>query len=91
MALDELTEPPTIVVLRGTSDDLAVWRGELDMLYEPRRLVLAVPAAATDLPAALADKRPQPGTVAYVCRGTTCSAPLASLGELVRALKSGSI
>ena len=89
MALDELTEPPTIVVLRGTSDDLAVWRGELDKLYEPRRLVLAVPADATELPAALADKRPQPGTVAYVCRGTTCSAPLATLGELVRMLKSG--
>jgi hypothetical protein len=89
MALDELTEPPTIVVLRGTSDDLAVWRGELDKLYEPRRVVLAVPADAVGLPTALADKRPQPGTVAYVCRGTTCSAPLATLGELVRALKSG--
>ncbi len=88
MALDELTEPPTIVVLRGAADDLAVWRAELDKLYEPRRCVLTVPADATDLPAALADKRPQAGTVAYVCRGTTCSAPLATLGELVRSLKS---
>jgi uncharacterized protein YyaL (SSP411 family) len=88
MALDELTEPPTIVVLRGAADDLAVWRAELDKLFEPRRLVLAVPADATGLPAALADKRPQAGTVAYVCRGTTCSAPLATLGELVRSLKS---
>ena len=88
MALDEFTEPPTIVVLRGAADDLTVWRAELDKLYEPRRLVLAVPADATGLPAALADKRPQAGTVAYVCRGTTCSAPLATLGELVRSLKS---
>jgi uncharacterized protein YyaL (SSP411 family) len=88
MALDELTEPPTIVVLRGPADDIAVWRAELDKLYEPRRLVLAVPADATGLPAALADKRPQATTVAYVCRGTTCSAPLATLGELVRSLKS---
>jgi len=88
MALDELTEPPTIVVLRGAADDVTVWRAELDKLYEPGRLVLAVPADATDLPAALADKRPQAGTVAYVCRGTTCSAPLATLGELVRSLRS---
>jgi hypothetical protein len=88
MALDELTEPPTIVVLRGADDDLAVWRAELDKLYEPRRCVLTVPADATDLPEALADKRAQAGTVAYVCRGTTCSAPLATLGELVRSLKS---
>jgi uncharacterized protein len=88
MALDELTEPPTIVVLRGAADDLGVWRTELDKLYEPGRIVLAIPADATDLPAALADKRPQAGTVAYVCRGTTCSAPLGTLGELVRSLKS---
>jgi uncharacterized protein YyaL (SSP411 family) len=88
MALDELTEPPTAVVLRGTAEDLAVWRNELDKLYDPRRLVLAVPNDAHDLPPALADKRPQAGTVAYVCRGTTCSAPLATLGDLVRALKS---
>ncbi|MCM2312961.1 MAG: hypothetical protein NDI84_16330, partial [Steroidobacteraceae bacterium] len=88
MALDEFTEPPTIVVLRGATDDLAVWRTELDKLYEPRRLVLAVPDDAQDLPVALADKRPQATTVAYLCRGTTCSAPLSTLGELVRALKS---
>jgi hypothetical protein len=88
MALDEFTEPPAVVVLRGTADDLAVWRTELDKLYDPRRLVLAVPGDAQDLPAALADKRPQAGTVAYVCRGTTCSAPLGTLGDLVRALKS---
>jgi uncharacterized protein YyaL (SSP411 family) len=27
------------------------------------------------------------GTVAYVCRGMTCSAPITSLGELIRGLK----
>jgi hypothetical protein len=88
MALDELTDPPTAVVLRGTVEDLAVWRTELDKLYDPRRFVLAVPGDARDLPAGLADKRPQAGTVAYICRGTTCSAPLGTLGDLVRALKS---
>ena len=31
----------------------------------------------------------QAGVVAYLCRGTTCSAPLGTLGELVRALKAG--
>jgi uncharacterized protein YyaL (SSP411 family) len=87
MALDELTEPPTIVVLRGADDDLAVWRAELDKLYDPRRMVVAIPADATDLPPALADKRAGAGTIAYICRGTTCSAPLSTLGELVRALK----
>ncbi len=79
MALDEYIGPPTIVVLRGAAEDLDVWRAELDKLYDPRRLVLAVPSAATGLPAALSDKRPQARTVAYVCRGTTCSAPARDL------------
>jgi len=87
MALDELTEPPTVVVLRGAGEDLDVWRAEIDKLYDPRRFVLAVPSAATGLPPALADKRPQARTVAYVCRGTTCSAPIETLGDLVRSLK----
>jgi uncharacterized protein YyaL (SSP411 family) len=89
MALDECTEPPTVVVLRGAAEDLAVWRAELDKLYDPRRLVFGVPSAATGLPPALADKRPQARIVAYVCRGTTCSAPVETLGDLVRALKGG--
>jgi len=87
MALDELTEPPTVVVLRGAESDLAVWRAELDKHYDPRRVVIAVPAEAAGLLAALADKRAQATSVAYVCRGTACSAPLGTLGDLVRALK----
>ena len=87
MALDELTEPPTIVVLRGADDDLGVWRAELDKLYDPRRMVVAIPSDARDLPAALESKTAGDGTIAYICRGTTCSAPLGTLGELVRALK----
>jgi uncharacterized protein YyaL (SSP411 family) len=50
--------------------------------------VIAIPAEAGDLHPALADKRPAASTVAYVCRGTTCSPPLATLGALVRSLKT---
>jgi uncharacterized protein YyaL (SSP411 family) len=87
MALDEFTAPPTIVVLRGSEDDLAVWTTELDKLFDPHRMIVAVPSSARDLPQALADKTPMQGPVAYVCRGTTCSAPVTSLGELIRGLK----
>jgi hypothetical protein len=87
MALDEATEPPALVVLRGVAEDVAAWRAELDRLYDPRRLVFAIPGDAAGLPAALADKRAGAATTAYLCRGTTCSAPLGTLGELVRALR----
>ncbi|HET7202861.1 MAG TPA: hypothetical protein VFI92_05790, partial [Steroidobacteraceae bacterium] len=87
MALDEYTEPPTIVVLRGPEADLAAWTGELDRLFDPHRMIIGVPSTARGLPQALAAKKPMQGTVAYVCRGMTCSAPVQSLGELIRRLK----
>jgi uncharacterized protein YyaL (SSP411 family) len=87
MALDEFTDPPTIVVLRGSADGLAAWTTELDKLFDPRRMLVALPSNARDLPPALADKATRPGTVAYVCRGMTCSAPVESLGALIRSLQ----
>jgi uncharacterized protein YyaL (SSP411 family) len=88
MALDEFTAPPPLVVVRGDERGIAAWRTELDKLFDPRRAVFAIPAAAPSLPAALATKRPAAGVVAYLCRGTTCSPPLASLGALLRALRA---
>jgi hypothetical protein len=89
MALDELTAPPAIVVLRGPAEDLDTWRGELDKHYDPRRFVAAIPSDEQGLPPGIATKAARDGTVAYLCRGTTCSAPLATLAELVRELRGG--
>jgi uncharacterized protein YyaL (SSP411 family) len=85
-ALEELLNPPQIVILRGEAEAIEVWRRELAHLYAPRRLVLAIPADARDLPAALAEKAPRGAAVAYLCRGSVCSAPLASLAALVAEL-----
>ncbi len=88
MALDELTLPPTTVVLRGPTDQLESWRGELDKLYDPRRLLFAVPEDAEGLPNALTEKKARPGQcVAYVCTGMTCSAPITTLSALVAQLR----
>jgi uncharacterized protein YyaL (SSP411 family) len=78
-ALDEWLAPVEIVVLRGEGEDLARWRAALARDYAPRRMVLAIPAAATGLPEALASKAALAGTVAYVCRGPTCSLPITRL------------
>jgi len=50
--------------------------------------VLAILADAPDLPPALADKAPRAGPVAYVCRGSTCSAALDSLEALLAELRA---
>jgi uncharacterized protein YyaL (SSP411 family) len=85
-ALEEVLEPPQIVLLRGESGQIADWRRALSRLYAPHRMTLAVPADATELPPALADKSPRGAAVAYVCRASTCSAPIENLSELIRSL-----
>jgi len=62
-------------------------RSEVDKLYDPHRMIIAVPSDAKSLPAALADKKPLGNAVAYTCRGMTCSPPVRTLGELVRSLR----
>jgi uncharacterized protein YyaL (SSP411 family) len=86
LALDETLSPTEIVILRGAPGPLKEWQQRLAGVYAPRRLVLAIPAEATSLPSALADKVARGAALAYVCRGTTCSAPLASLAALTEHL-----
>ena len=86
-ALEELLHPPEIVILRGAAAVIENWRRHLARSYAPHRLVLAIPADAADLPAALADKTPRGEAVAYLCRGSTCSAPLESLDALAAQLR----
>ncbi|MDY6947052.1 MAG: thioredoxin domain-containing protein [Pseudomonadota bacterium] len=89
VALEEHLQPPEIVIVRGAATEAANWRDELARVYSPRRLVFAIPADASDLPAAIADKQPRPETVAYVCRGTTCSEPVRSLSSLIALTRGG--
>jgi len=87
-ALEELLSPGEVVIIRGAADDIAAWSRELAKVFAPRRLVLAIPADATGLPAALADKAPRPVTAAYLCRGSVCSEPLESRAALDAQLRS---
>ncbi len=84
IALDEYRNQVETVILRGSLS--AAWQEQLAAIYAPRRMVLAIPEDAAGLPAALASKAAAGQTVAYLCKGTTCSAPIDSLPELVAAL-----
>jgi len=87
IALEELLNPPETVILRGDSATIDSWRRELTKLYAPRRMVLAVAANARNLPPALADKPARDAPVAYVCKGSVCSAPQDSFSALTARLR----
>jgi uncharacterized protein YyaL (SSP411 family) len=83
-ALDEWLTPPEIVIVRGPEKEARAWQSELGKLYGPHRLTFAIPSGLEGLDAALADKKAGDVTRAYVCRGSTCSAPIESLPDFVR-------
>jgi uncharacterized protein YyaL (SSP411 family) len=85
-ALEDLLSSMQILIIRGEALSAAHWAGALSALYAPTRMIYAIPNDA-QLPAALAAKRPGETTVAYLCTGMTCSAPLANLEEVARTLK----
>jgi len=87
-ALDQYLQPQRIVILRGAAGEIDLWRRELQRIWRPDVSVLAIPAEATGLPPGLAEKTARAGTVAYLCRGSTCSAPMDSLPGLLQALRA---
>jgi uncharacterized protein YyaL (SSP411 family) len=86
-ALEQLLVPPTLVVLRGSAEELAPWHRELASSYEPQHLAFAIPRDAA-LPSLLATRTPRSGPVAYVCSGMTCRAPVTELAALHDALRA---
>jgi uncharacterized protein YyaL (SSP411 family) len=83
VALSEHLDPPEQIIIRGPRDVADKWRDSVTKKYTPTRQVFAIETDAPGLPAALADKRALESTVAYVCRGTTCSEPVRALAALV--------
>jgi uncharacterized protein YyaL (SSP411 family) len=83
-ALDEYLTPPEIVIVRAHNGEAGYWQRELGKLYAPHRLVFTVPANLERVDAAVAEKKAGTTTRAYVCRGSTCSAPVESLADLIR-------
>jgi len=83
LALEEHLQPPQTVVLRGDAAALTAWQRRCVEPYAPRRMSFAIPADATDLPGLLAERKaPGEGVLAYVCSGTSCSAPVQALADL---------
>ena len=78
-ALEEYHDEPEIIVIRGERDEIERWSRSAAKLYAPRRLVFAIDEHESDLPGALADRKPAANeTVAYRCLGSHCELPVTS-------------
>jgi uncharacterized protein len=86
-ALEDFLASTQILIIRGDALRVERWSASLSALYAPTRMIFAIPRDAAELPSALAAKRATAGTVAYVCAGMTCSAPLNDLESIALELK----
>ncbi len=81
-ALQSVPGNHSTVVIRGKSPDLEQWMEKLNRTYRPGVTVFGIPAGVKSLRKDLALRIPQARTVAYLCKGSHCTAPLLSLEEL---------
>jgi uncharacterized protein YyaL (SSP411 family) len=85
-ALEDWLSPPQILIVRGAAEAAQGWSRRIGAWYAPQRMLFAIPDTA-QLPPGLAEKRATAGTVAYLCSGMTCSAPLTDFESLLRQLQ----
>jgi uncharacterized protein YyaL (SSP411 family) len=93
--LEEHLAKVEIIIIRGEEQEIGRWRDSALQLYSPGRLVFAIPATASELPGALAERAAVEGeTIAYRCLGTHCELPVTSwealAGKMVSAAATAS-
>jgi len=76
-ALDASLEPPKIIILRGSADELASWLQTATGAFLPHTYIFAI-AEDSELPPSLAEKSMSNRVLAYVCEGMQCSPPISS-------------
>ncbi len=79
-ALDIYLDPPRIVILRGTADEMAGWQHAATGAFMPHCFIFAIPEDDR-LPPSLAEKSLSDSVLAYVCEGMQCLPPISSQDE----------
>jgi uncharacterized protein YyaL (SSP411 family) len=85
MALDELLQPPSVLVLCGAEKETAAWRAAVTAQYRPDLMTIVLTGAESGLPPPLSKPRAA-STTAWLCRGTQCLPPITSLDKLLAEL-----
>ena len=85
-ALDRQLEPPVLLIVRGPEAELESWRQVVENAGTQARLSFVIPDHGGDLPGLLATRAATGHPVAYLCRGTSCEAPIDSLEALAARL-----
>src|SRR5690606_18422651 len=87
IALERHLEAPEAIVVRAEAADAPRLLALLAKGYRPGRSGFVIPSDAENLPGLLASRTGRAGgIVAYVCRGTSCLAPITTVEGLIAEL-----
>ncbi len=87
-AVEEWLDAGDIIVIRGAGEELSRWHRRAVEPYAPYRLCVAIPKEENALPGTLAQQSAQGETVAYICSGSRCSAPITDFADFHAALSA---
>jgi len=88
VAVEETLHSTQTVVLRGAPPAMQPWIARCTREFAPRRMTLAIPDDAQDLPGILAQRTAKDGVTAWVCSGHRCQAPVTDMAALDACLRS---
>ena len=86
-ALTNVCYPSRQIIIRGKEDDISVWQNTCYEIADVNTAVYAIPGFDSDLPGLLSQAGSQDRTVAYICEGFVCKAPVTTLDQLISDLK----
>jgi uncharacterized protein YyaL (SSP411 family) len=86
-AVEEYLSPTQTIVLRGAPDAMSPWMDLCARRYAPRRLALAIPDDARNLPGLLAQRTARGVVTAYICSGHACEAPVTNFSVFQTAIQ----
>ncbi len=88
---EEINNPPITIIIRGrgNGDELKQWQQTCQQQFNPQRMTFTIPNGAENLPVALQSKfSTNRETLAYICQGTSCQAPINHITQLSKALNN---
>jgi len=81
--VEETNAQACTIIVRGEEPQLALWRERLASRLKPGQIAFFIPSDAENLPDAIAEKKTDDETTAWICHGFTCLPPITELEDLV--------
>ena len=84
----EAQNPPTHIILRGTTTSRKKWQQYARSQCNPWAMIISIAVDETGLPETLANKTAQSDCTAYICHGAHCAESINDFEQFAQALKT---